>query len=240
VPSKAARPTAWGDNSVGELGNGTTVNSSVPVAVSTSGVLAGQTLTQISAGESYTCAVDAAGAATCTVTGLTGLAGGTLYEISVVAHTTAGDSGASTPVIAALKPAGAIVAGDDNAKCVDDMGDSAVDRTVIAMGDCDGSPEQDWAIGANGTIQINGKCMDIKRDSKLNGGTGRAVCLQWRRQPAVAAQIRHPGQSGVRQVPQRSGGHRHRRHPAEHLDLQHCLRPAMAAALTGARAALHR
>jgi alpha-tubulin suppressor-like RCC1 family protein len=292
----------WGDNADGGLGNGTTTGSSGPVAVSTSGALAGQSLTQISAGESYTCAVDAAGAAfcwgvntsgvlgnggiantsvaaavnthgvlagkalvqitaggdhtcavdnagalycwgqntsgdlgnggssvstvpvltgphaptglaavpagttavvswtaptsldggaltgytatatpggqacttvgaaTCTITGLTGLPSGTLYEISVVAHTTAGDSGASTPVIAALKPAGAIVAGDDKAKCVDDMGDSAVNLTVIAMGDCNGSPEQDWAIEANGTIQINGKCMDIKRDSKLNGG----------------------------------------------------------------------
>jgi len=55
----------WGNNLNGELGNGTTTSSSVPVAVKTSGVLAGKTLTQISAGFLEVCAVDSAGAAFC-------------------------------------------------------------------------------------------------------------------------------------------------------------------------------
>jgi alpha-tubulin suppressor-like RCC1 family protein len=55
----------WGDNNDGELGNDTTTNSSVPVAVDTSGVLAGTTLTQISAGVANTCALDSAGMAYC-------------------------------------------------------------------------------------------------------------------------------------------------------------------------------
>ncbi len=55
----------WGYNSAGTLGDGTTDNSSVPVAVDTSGALAGKTLTQITAGESHTCALDATGAAYC-------------------------------------------------------------------------------------------------------------------------------------------------------------------------------
>jgi alpha-tubulin suppressor-like RCC1 family protein len=56
----------WGDDGYGELGDGTMTSSAVPVAVHTSGVLAGQTLTQISAGNSYdTCALDSAGAAYC-------------------------------------------------------------------------------------------------------------------------------------------------------------------------------
>ena len=50
---------------MGELGDGSTANSSVPVAVDTSGVLAGKTLTQISAGSGDTCALDSAGAAYC-------------------------------------------------------------------------------------------------------------------------------------------------------------------------------
>jgi alpha-tubulin suppressor-like RCC1 family protein len=55
----------WGDNSDGELGNGSTTSSNVPVAVITSGVLAGVTLTQISAGFFFTCALSTAGAVYC-------------------------------------------------------------------------------------------------------------------------------------------------------------------------------
>ena len=56
----------WGDNSYGELGDGSTaLYSSVPVAVDTGGVLAGQTVTQISAGYEDTCALDSTGAAYC-------------------------------------------------------------------------------------------------------------------------------------------------------------------------------
>ena len=168
----------WGGSSVGALGDGTTTSSTVPVAVNTSGVLAGKTLTQISVGDGDACALDSAGAVycwggnfygqlgddlydtvftngdshvpvlagpqaptgvtatggdataavswtapasldtgtltgytataspggeTCTTTGatactITGLADGTTYSITVVAQTTAGYSGASTPV----------------------------------------------------------------------------------------------------------------------------------------------
>jgi alpha-tubulin suppressor-like RCC1 family protein len=62
---ESGKAYCWGDNSSGQLGNGSTVGSSVPVAVDTSGVLAGQALTQITAGDAYTCTLDAAGAAYC-------------------------------------------------------------------------------------------------------------------------------------------------------------------------------
>src|ERR1019366_4402239 len=62
---ESGKAYCWGDNGSGQLGNGSTVGSSVPVAVDTSGVLAGQVLTQITAGGAYTCALDAAGAAYC-------------------------------------------------------------------------------------------------------------------------------------------------------------------------------
>ena len=55
----------WGENYNGELGDGTNINSGLPAAVDTSGVLAGKTLTQISAGYEHTCGLDAAGAAYC-------------------------------------------------------------------------------------------------------------------------------------------------------------------------------
>ncbi len=61
VPGIAAAPTgraaAWGSNGLGELGNDSTTNSSVPVAVDTLGVLAGKSLTAISAGYLHSCAV---------------------------------------------------------------------------------------------------------------------------------------------------------------------------------------
>ena len=50
----------WGDNSVGELGNGSTANSSVPAAVS-----GGHTFATITAGFAHTCALTATGAAYC-------------------------------------------------------------------------------------------------------------------------------------------------------------------------------
>ncbi|MDK2899024.1 MAG: hypothetical protein PWQ10_211 [Patescibacteria group bacterium] len=47
----------WGRNTYGQLGNNSTTNSSVPIAVTTSGVLSGLTIKSISAGSNYTCAI---------------------------------------------------------------------------------------------------------------------------------------------------------------------------------------
>ncbi|HWT39937.1 MAG TPA: prepilin-type N-terminal cleavage/methylation domain-containing protein [Dongiaceae bacterium] len=47
----------WGYNSNGQLGNGSTAQSTVPVAVDTTGVLSGKTITAVSAGSSSTCAI---------------------------------------------------------------------------------------------------------------------------------------------------------------------------------------
>ena len=47
----------WGSGTYGQLGNNTPSDSLVPVAVNTSGVLAGKTIVSISAGWNYTCAI---------------------------------------------------------------------------------------------------------------------------------------------------------------------------------------
>ncbi len=52
---------AWGLGVNGRLGNNSTVNSSVPVEVDTSGVLAGKTITAIAAGDSFSLALDSDG-----------------------------------------------------------------------------------------------------------------------------------------------------------------------------------
>ena len=48
---------AWGANAFGQLGNGTTTDSTVPIAVSASGALAGKTVVAISAGQYYNLAL---------------------------------------------------------------------------------------------------------------------------------------------------------------------------------------
>ena len=51
------RPLAWGDNVDGELGNNSTTNSSVPVVVATSGVLAGKIVIAMAAGDMHSLAL---------------------------------------------------------------------------------------------------------------------------------------------------------------------------------------
>jgi len=59
------RAYCWGYNGFGELGDGTTIDSSVPLAVDSGGALAGKTLTQIAAGGEHTCALDTQGTVYC-------------------------------------------------------------------------------------------------------------------------------------------------------------------------------
>lgn len=55
------RVFAWGSNSSGQLGNNSTINSLLPVAVDTSGVLSGQTVVAIAAGENHSFAITSDG-----------------------------------------------------------------------------------------------------------------------------------------------------------------------------------
>jgi prepilin-type N-terminal cleavage/methylation domain-containing protein len=67
----------WGYNANGQLGNNSTTDSSVPVAVSTAGVLSGKTLKQIEmvSGGSAVCALDIDGAVYCWGSGGLGMLG---------------------------------------------------------------------------------------------------------------------------------------------------------------------
>lgn len=55
----------WGDNYAGQLGRGNTTASSVPVAVSTSGVLSGKTIVDVIAGLQHSCALSDEGKVYC-------------------------------------------------------------------------------------------------------------------------------------------------------------------------------
>lgn len=81
----------WGWNEWGPLGDGSTTESDVPVAVDTGGVLAGKTLSQISAGNRDVCALDSTGAAYCWGEGSAGKLGdgnthGTTVPVAVDTH----------------------------------------------------------------------------------------------------------------------------------------------------------
>jgi alpha-tubulin suppressor-like RCC1 family protein len=82
----------WGDNSDGQLGDGSLTTTPVPVAVSTSGALNGKTLTQITVGSDHACALDSTGAAYCWGDNAEGgLGDGTMTSSSVpVAVSTSG------------------------------------------------------------------------------------------------------------------------------------------------------
>lgn len=54
-------PVAWGGNSYGTLGDGTTKDSSIPVVVVTSGVLAGKTIKAVSSGPGHSLALTSEG-----------------------------------------------------------------------------------------------------------------------------------------------------------------------------------
>jgi ricin-type beta-trefoil lectin protein len=73
-----------------------------------------------------------------------------------------------TPAITMQLGPGPILSGRDQRKCVDDLGDSAKDDTPVVLWDCNGSPEQQWTVETDGTIQTNGRCLDVYRQYKTN------------------------------------------------------------------------
>lgn len=73
----------WGRNPNGQLGNNSTVNSSIPVAVTTTGVLSGKTITDVSVGRGFACAT-AAGLSYCWGAGTNGQLGNNVAANSSV------------------------------------------------------------------------------------------------------------------------------------------------------------
>ena len=75
----------------------------------------------------------------------------------------------SVSVISTARPvSGPIVSRYRANKCMADSGDSAANDTPITIATCDGSPSQHWTVTSTGTLQVNGKCLDIYRDEKTN------------------------------------------------------------------------
>ena len=112
----------WGYNGSGQLGNGSTANSPVPVPVTTAGTpLAGLSLKQISAGKFHTCVIASNDRAYCWGGGLFGELGNntTANSLVPVAVTTAGTpmAGLAFKQIAAGLDYTCAIASNDQAYC---------------------------------------------------------------------------------------------------------------------------
>jgi len=75
---------SWGDNGAGELGNNSTTDSSVPVQVDQSGVLAGKTVIAVSAGGSFSLALCSDGTVAAWGSGASGQLGNNITASSYV------------------------------------------------------------------------------------------------------------------------------------------------------------
>ena len=112
----------WGFNSSGRLGNGSTTNSSVPVAVTTSGVLSGKTIKSAAMGAAFTCVVASDDKPYCWGSGVNGELGNNASSNSSVpvAVTTSGALSGKTIKSLAVNPLGShicAIASDDRAYC---------------------------------------------------------------------------------------------------------------------------
>jgi hypothetical protein len=87
----------------------------------------------------------------------------TSWTIDTATGATGGTSGSGTT--------GAIVAGDNSAKCVDLNGGNPTNGNKVEMWDCNGNASsQSWTVASNGTLTIDGGCLDIT-GANFNNGT---------------------------------------------------------------------
>lgn len=107
----------WGDNSGGQLGDGTSVNSAVPVAVDTSGVLQGQTVTSIAAGVFHTCVLTSADEAFCWGQGYLGDGEFSVSPVPVAVDTSGVLAGKTLVQLAAGGYHSCVVASEGDAYC---------------------------------------------------------------------------------------------------------------------------
>ena len=88
--------------------------------------------------------------------------------LSVVLPGTQGALASTHSAVIAGAATGPIVSGYRKTVCIDDAGDSTANDTQLVMSTCNGSAEQNWTVETDGTLQINGKCMDVRRYGKVN------------------------------------------------------------------------
>ncbi|SEG56021.1 Concanavalin A-like lectin/glucanases superfamily protein [Actinacidiphila yanglinensis] len=74
-----------------------------------------------------------------------------------------------TPVGSTGTPTGPIVSGAGSNKCLDDDNGSSANGTAVQIWDCNGTGAQNWTVGSDSTVRINGKCLDATGAGTANG-----------------------------------------------------------------------
>ena len=105
---------------------------------------------------------------TATIPDDVGLYGVAVDPVTHTAYVAGQNSDPGTVQVISAETAGPIVSGYRATLCVADPGDSAANNTPITIATCDHSPGQNWTVTSSGTLQVNGKCLDIYRDEKTS------------------------------------------------------------------------
>ena len=176
--SLSNRAYCWGSGSSGQLGNNSTTNSSIPVAVNTTGVLAGKTIKQISAGSLYTCAIASDNKAYCWGRGDLGQLGNnstTNSSIPVAVNTTGVLAGKTIKQISAGTSHTCAIASDDKAYCWGSGSFGALGNNSAANSSV---PVRVYAPKENTTIAAN--AMKLRTQyAKKTAATCQAVAAGW-------------------------------------------------------------
>ena len=176
--SLSNRAYCWGSGSSGQLGNNSTTNSSIPVAVNTTGVLAGKAIKQISTGFSHTCAVASDNKAYCWGRGDLGQLGNnstTNSSIPVAVNTTGVLAGKTIKQISAGTSHTCAIASDDKAYCWGSGSFGALGNNSAANSSV---PVRVYAPKENTTIAAN--AMKLRTQyAKKTAATCQAVAAGW-------------------------------------------------------------
>ena len=176
--SLSNRAYCWGSGSSGQLGNNSTTNSSIPVAVNTTGVLAGKTIKQISAGSFHTCAIASDNKAYCWGSGTSGQLGNNLYtnsSIPVAVNTTGVLAGKTIKQISNGSSHTCAIASDDKAYCWGSGSFGALGNNSAANSSV---PVRVYAPKENTTIAAN--AMKLRTQyAKKTAATCQAVAAGW-------------------------------------------------------------
>ena len=168
----------WGRGDLGQLGNNSTTNSSIPVAVNTTGVLAGKAIKQISTGFSHTCAIASDDKAYCWGSGTSGQLGNNLYtnsSIPVAVNTTGVLAGKTIKQISAGTSHTCAIASDDKAYCWGSVSFGAIGNNSAANSSV---PVRVYAPKENTTIAAN--AMKLRTQyAKKTAATCQAVAAGW-------------------------------------------------------------